>query len=158
MRLSILCVVGFIVVAPAMAQVVAEQGAAPASEFHSPMVLTVPIRNLKNVPMNSLFKVDGVSDYWVDGVQLRSLVIRRERDSRTDMRLAVEGWAFVRSSFDREVVVRFELLDETGAALATWTSRRFDAEERKLSPFRLKGSIPIGSRPTHVRLTVTVHS
>jgi hypothetical protein len=154
-----LALLGLLWTSPALrAQVVAEQGAAPQDDFHSPMVLTLPVRDLSMVPVNTMFKVEGVGAYWVDDAQIRSLAIRRDRDSHKVKVFGVEGSIFVRDSSDREIVIKLELLDESGAVRAVWTTPRFDAEERKISPFRMKGSIPTGSKPTRIRLTVTVYS
>lgn len=138
----------------ALAQVVAEQGAPPA-DFHSPMILTVRFRDLSSVVPNSRFDI-GFGDYWVDDVQLRRLTVRRSPDRKGLIQLAFEGSVYVRQSHDREVVAKFELLAD-GATIATWSTDRFDAEERKTSAFRFAGTLPADSTPNQMRATITVY-
>ena len=123
----------------ALAQVVARQGPALTHEFHSPMVLEVPLPNITRYPIGARKTLGSdIPNYTCDDVSLPSLTIevkkRSQRKGNTVV-LEIAGGAHVPSSHDRLVDVIF--IAKRGDTLIFKANvLNLDAEEGRTTSFR----------------------
>jgi hypothetical protein len=151
------------------AQVTARQGdaaASPQQEFQSPMILDLPLHDLRSLPIGTGFTFKEVTKFYCEDVVLSQLVIAKNKDrgKPPGLRLEIRGSVSVRPSYDRWTHLRFELLrGET--QIASTVIFRLSTEEGLTTPFRTELKLDAeqverlyapGETPVSLRVTVTV--
>lgn len=145
-RKRALLALAFALCSPGLAfgQVVARQAPPPTgeTEFKSPAVLGVPLPSLKLLPARSEYRVKGISGIFVNDAEVQSLVVRRGKTKRGMIPFQLDGVIRVRPSHDKEIHIKASILAPNGQVLAVVASpRRFEAEEKKQTPFVLRLSV-----------------
>lgn len=156
---------------PAPPQATARQGMATldAGLFESPMILDLPLPNLKPFKSGVTVKLPDVRTYICDNnVSLSTLGVtkRYSGPKRTrSLALVVSGFISVTDSYDRRVDIRLQLKDDE-EVLTTGILRNSKAEEGRVTPFRisllvdeakLQAAYSPGSAPK-LELMLTVHN
>jgi hypothetical protein len=162
------------VLAPAMpssleAQVTARQGdpaASPQQEFRSPMILDLPLYDLRSLPNGTGFTFKEVTKFYCEDVVLSQLVVAKNKDRGRPpgLRLEIRGMASVRRSYDRWTQLRFELL-RGEERIAFVSMPRLSTEEGQTTPFHTEIMLTAqqaerlfspGESVPNLRVTVTV--
>ena len=125
------------------AQVAAYQGVAkedPVEEFESPMVLELPLPDLGDLAVGSTKNIGQKLRHFVcEDTSIHALLVKRGRDKKRDgsleTSLDLQGFLYVRPSFDRLVNVELTLLKDD-AVIAKAVKRRIDAEEGDRTKFK----------------------
>ncbi len=122
-----------------LAQVVARQGPAVTHEFHSPMVLEVPLPNVTRYPIGALKALGSdIPNYRCDDVSLASLTIevkKRSQRKGNSLVLEVAGGVQVPSSHDRLVDLTF-IARKGDTVIGRASVVNLDAEEGRTTSFR----------------------
>ncbi len=128
---------------PVLAQVTARQGTAPEPDlvrFDSPMVLEVPLKDVRQLEPGTERRLPNLRKYVCDGdVSLISLAVEKVVTGPRKQRgiaLAVTGAVFVGDSYDRWVDIGLRLI-RGEKAYASGTARSISAEEERATPFRI---------------------
>jgi len=155
---------------PLTAQVVARQGSAadsPLEEFKSPMVLDLPLKNFREMPVGTGKDFKEVRKYYCEDLVLSQLLVDKREDSHrgkpSGLRLDLHGAVWVRPSYDRLATLRFDVVKgekrfatnqifninaEEGQTHSFSTSLKIAAED--LDRLFAEGEAPL------LRVTVTV--
>ncbi len=132
--------------APALPQVTARQGTPPAApepeivRFYSPMVLEIPLSDLRSLADGAKRKLPSVRKYVCDNdVSITTLYVEKvSTGTRKQPGLALEvtGSISVTDSYDRlvDVALRFKNGDQAWASNAI---RSLSAEEERVTPFKV---------------------
>ena len=125
--------------AAALAQVVGRQGPALTQEFHSPMILEVPLPNVTRYPIGARTSLGAdIPNYTCDAVSLPGLAIEvKKRSQRNGNRIVLEiaGGAHVPPSHDRLVDVTF-IVKRGDNVMGKASVTNIDAEEDRTTSFR----------------------
>jgi hypothetical protein len=123
------------------AQVVARQGdpaESPLQEFKSPMVLELPLKGFRELPEGTGRDFKEVRRFYCEDVVLSQLVVAPKKEGRRGkpavVRLDIRGALSVRPSFDRLVILRFDLINGEERFASTQVPR-INAEEGKTRTF-----------------------
>ncbi len=150
---SILCIglaAGLLLaVGESSAQVSAYQGEAkknPVQEFESPMVLEVPLQELADLPTGKPKNIGSKLRYFVcEDTSVQALVFTRGRNKKRkghrETPLDLEGFLYVRPSFDRLANVELSVI-KGDVVIAHDVQYRIDAEEGKRSRFKTSFKFP----------------
>lgn len=157
---------------PGESQVTARQGSPAEPEivrFNSPMVLEIPLSDIRTLPPEAQRQLPGVRKYVCDNdVSLTQMYVAKKYSGRKRERqlaLAINGAILVTDSYDRLVDIGMRLVRD-GRLLANATVRGISAEEERTTPFKLMLPVtePVledafagGALPT-LELTLTVHN
>lgn len=123
------------------AQITAHQGApivAPEKKFVSPMVLEIPVPQLRGMKQAGRMGLAGVHEYSCEGVSIPNLVVAQSPYGKKIRNYEFYGFLKVEPSFDRSVTLTLELVDGGKRVLAQVTKEEISAEERKTTPFSIR--------------------
>lgn len=127
------------------AQVVARQGVAGAAQeiqsFVSPMVLEVPF-DFTTIVEDSARDLGGLRNFWCEDARLVTVQLVPRKLGAKRAQLHVTGYIEIRESFDRFAHLKVELSDGT-SVVASSAAPKIDAEERRLTRFRVAFDLPI---------------
>jgi hypothetical protein len=152
-------------VAPALGQVVARQGTADENEFHSPMILEIPLTGLDTMPANAIRNIAGLADKVCDDVSISSLILTKKRARGGLVHFDIMANLLVRASADKLVTLRFALMskDEAVAKVAVQDK---GAEEKKTTTVKLRLTLKedrlqalyAGDQPAALQVTLSVRN
>jgi hypothetical protein len=164
---ALLLLVGLAWAPTADSQVVARQGTPEVTEFHSPMILELPLPALVGLPIGSGKTLGAkLQSYSCEGVSVPVLLLnvsKRKPKQDPTLTIDVSGVLRVPPSHDRLVDLTFSILSN-GKSLATAQIKRRDAEEDRDTSFRtsllvneqaLRSAFTLDPPPT-LQLTVAV--
>lgn len=156
---------------PGESQVTARQGQPTEPEivrFDSPMVLEIPLSDMRRLPPDAQRQLPSVRKYRCDNdVSLTQMYVTKKYSGRKRERqltLVINGAISVADSYDRLVDIGLRLIKE-GRLLANTTVRGISAEEERNTPYKvvlpvtesaLEEAFATGSLPV-LELTLTVH-
>jgi hypothetical protein len=169
--LLVLCA---LLLSPALleAQVVARQGSpaeSPFQEFKSPMVLDLPLKNFKEMPVRTGKDFKEVRKYYCEDLVLSQLLVTKREETQRGkppgLRLEIRGSVSVRPSYDRLATLRFDVV-KGEEKLATSQIFDINAEEGQTHSFSTSLKIAAedldrlfaDGEPPLLRITVTVQN
>jgi hypothetical protein len=158
------CLVVAVLMPAVDAQIVAK--GAETSEFHSPMVLTIPFKDITIVDRTH-WEFPDLRKYICDGVNIKSLEFKVEKMPATDSgkmgKLAVKGELHLRPGKDRNVDLQIELLhgedvvtskEKNGIGIEEDESSHFTTDIPVI-PFRYHKMVADGEKAS-VKITMRV--
>lgn len=128
----------------ARAQIEARQGTLSVDEakrFASPMILTLPIPELKGVRELRDFHVAGIRHYRCEDASIASMTIRVTATRKGGRAYEISGLLLVDESFDRFVTVHFRLLGG-GESFGQGRQMNIPVEEEKSNRFMVRIEVP----------------
>lgn len=134
---------------PACPDVVARQGTnvdpkQDRQRFESPMLVELPWASLKDLPDGGSRGYADFLRYWCEDARLVGVRATRDRRGRKGDRVELSGGVEVEESFDR--IARIEVTAAVGEhVLARAEQARIDAEEEKVTPFRVRLELASGA-------------
>lgn len=139
---SILLAVLLAVASPAAPDVVARQGTnvdprQDRQRFESPMIVELPWSSIAQLPDGGSHGYAEFLRYWCEDARLVGVRATRYRRGRKEDRIEFNGAIQVEESYDR--LARIEVTAVVGErVLARADHARIDAEEEKVTPFRVR--------------------
>ncbi len=127
-----------VLAAPGFAQITASQGApavADGKRFESPMVLSIPLPQLRGQSTLVAFSVAGIREYRCEDASLPLLKLSTSTSKKGVRTVIVSGMLLVDKSYDRFVSLEFALRDGEGEMLARGREYNISVEEEKSARF-----------------------
>lgn len=140
--ITILRVAALAAAIPAHADVVARQGTnvdprENRQHFESPMIVELPWASLRELPEGNSRGYGEFLRFWCEDARLVGVRATRDRRGRKGDQIDFSGGIQVEDSFDR--IARIEVSAAIGErVLARAEHARIDAEEEKVTPFRVR--------------------
>ncbi|HEV8336721.1 MAG TPA: hypothetical protein VGR67_09915 [Candidatus Polarisedimenticolia bacterium] len=101
---------------------------AEPTEFHSPMVMDVPLEGLKNLPMEEPLMISDFAKYHCDDVSIKLLEVSRRQIGPTDSQLITKAKVVARPTRDKNVRLVFDLMVGEKQVLS-WNIDEIEVEE-----------------------------
>jgi hypothetical protein len=144
--ITILGIALFAAAIPSYPDVVARQGTnvdprENRQQFESPMIVELPWASLRELPEGDSRGYGEFQRFWCEDARLVGVRATRDRRGRKGDRIELAGGIQVEDSFDRiaRVEVRLAIGERT---LVVGEHARIDAEEEKVTPFRVRLDLP----------------
>ena len=112
--------------------------------IESPMIVDLPWGPIGDLPEGGHQPFPEFLRYWCEDTRLIAVQAARGRRSRGAVRIEISGMIQVEDSFDR--IARIEVSAVAGErVLARAEHARIDAEEEKVTPFRVRLDLPLSA-------------
>lgn len=110
---------------------------AEPTEFHSPMVMDVPLDGLKNLSVDQSLMISDLAKYHCDDVSIKLLEVSRRQIGERDSQLITKAKVAARPAHDKSVRLVFDLMDGEKQILS-WNIDEIEVEEGEQATAREK--------------------
>jgi hypothetical protein len=100
---------------------------AEPTEFHSPMVMDVPLEGLKNLPVEESLMISDLARYYCDDVSIKLLEVSRRQIGESESQLITKA-KVARPTHDKSVRLVFDLMVGEKQVLS-WNIDEIEVEE-----------------------------
>ena len=110
----------------------------PAKDFVSPMILDIPVPQLRGVKEAGRMAIGSLREFDCEGVSIRTFVVDQSPFSVTGRTYEFIGSLLVEESFDRFVTLTLALTDGDKRIFAQVTQVDISAEDGETKPFSIR--------------------
>lgn len=101
---------------------------AEPTEFHSPMVMDVPLEGLGNLPVEEPLMIANLAKYHCDDVSIKLLEVSRRQSGEAESQLITKAKVVARRTHDKSVRLVFDLMVGEKQVLS-WNIDEIEVEE-----------------------------